>query len=381
MLFNFVVFKPQPLSRYLMISWFGLACVLLLITRFILRTVNERLWKAGIGRRKTVLLGSPAGLSGYQRLLAIQRYHGYELLGWIPESPQASHSSSERVHLPMLGSAERWEDIVHNVGAEVLVVAASAFPDGDGLLGRILQRCKQLRLDVELYSSVLATSNLNYERDEFSGCYRFYARPRWSLGLQRFLKRALDLAIGLIGSVSTLLLTPIIGLLIKLDDGGPVFYRSAYLRQGGNAHYYLKFRTMRVDADQVLGTDEKLRSEFRARHKLMDDPRVTRLGRFLRKSSLDEFPQFFSVLKGDLTFVGPRTIRQDEAVHYGPLVDKLLSVKPGVTGFWQAMGRQTTTYEERVQMDMFYIDHWSIWLDLVLAAKTLWKVLRAEGAY
>jgi exopolysaccharide biosynthesis polyprenyl glycosylphosphotransferase len=380
MLFNSVVFKTHPLSRYLMISWFVLACVLLLFTRFTLRTVNEHLWKAGIGRRRTLLLGSAAGLAAYQQLLAIQRYPGCELLGWIPESPQAANASEERT-LPILGTPECWEHIVQNFGAEVLVVAASAFPDGDQLLGRILQRCKQLRLDVELYSSVLAPSNLNYERDEFSGCFRFYARSRWSIALQRFLKRFVDLAIGLVGSVVTLVLTPMIGLLIKGDDRGPIFYRSAYVGQDGRTRHYLKFRTMRVDADQILETDERLRSEFRMRHKLRDDPRVTRVGRFLRRSSLDEFPQFFSVLKGDLAFVGPRTIRQNEAEHYGLLIDKLLSVKPGVTGFWQAMGRQTTTYEERIHMDMFYIDHWSIWLDLVIVAKTFWKVLKAEGAF
>ncbi len=136
-----------------------------------------------------------------------------------------------------------------------------------------------------------------------------------------------------------------------------------------------------MDADRVLQADVALRSRFCEQQKLIDDPRITRVGRFLRKFSLDEFPQFFSVLTGNLTFVGPRTIRQEESVRYGQQLEKLLSFKPGVTGFWQVMGRQTTTYEERVEMDMFYIDHWSIWLDLVIIAKTFWKVLKAEGAY
>lgn len=381
MLFNFLGFKMQPVSWDLLVSWFGLAFALLLITRFALHAANQRLWKAGIGRRKTVLMGSLTGLSGFQQLLKTQRYRGYELLGWIPESLQAAEFTAGRMSLPILGSPEQWEEIMQSLGAEVLVVAASAFPDGDKFLGRILRRCKNIDFDVELYSSVLATSDLDYERDEFSGCFRLYARPRWSLAVQRVLKRAFDLCIGLVGSLVTLLLTPIIALLIKPSDRGPIFYRSAYLSQNGETHFYLKFRTMRVDADLILERDEKLLSEFRTRHKLVDDPRVTRFGRFLRKFSLDEFPQFFSVLKGDLAFVGPRTIRCNEAERYGALLAKLLSVKPGMTGFWQAMGRQTTTYEERVQMDMFYIDHWSIWLDLVIAAKTFWKVLKAEGAY
>jgi lipopolysaccharide/colanic/teichoic acid biosynthesis glycosyltransferase len=169
--------------------------------------------------------------------------------------------------------------------------------------------------------------------------------------------------------------------LVNLEERGPLFYRSAYLEQDGSMRYYLKFRTMHVDADRILETDETLRTRFREQQKLIDDPRVTRIGRFLRRSSIDEFPQFFSVLKGDLTFVGPRTIRQEEAPRYGPLLEKLLTVKPGVTGFWQVMGRQTTTYQERVHMDMFYVEHWSIWLDLVIIGKTFWKVVKAEGAY
>jgi lipopolysaccharide/colanic/teichoic acid biosynthesis glycosyltransferase len=138
---------------------------------------------------------------------------------------------------------------------------------------------------------------------------------------------------------------------------------------------------MRVDADHVLEQDAKLRSEFSDRHKLEDDPRVTTIGRFLRKTSLDEFPQFFSLLTGDLSFVGPRTIRREEGYRYGANLPRLLTVKPGMTGFWQVMGRQTTTYEERVQMDLFYMEHWSIWLDLFLIGKTFWKVFKCEGAY
>jgi lipopolysaccharide/colanic/teichoic acid biosynthesis glycosyltransferase len=151
--------------------------------------------------------------------------------------------------------------------------------------------------------------------------------------------------------------------------------------QDGAIRFYLKFRTMLVNADRMLEQDASLRTRFREKQKLIDDPRVTRIGHVLRKYSLDEFPQFFSVLKGDLSLVGPRTIRQEEIGHYGQHTRKLLSCKPGLTGFWQVMGRQTTTYRERVHMDMFYIDRWSIWLDLLIIAKTFWKVIRAEGAY
>jgi exopolysaccharide biosynthesis polyprenyl glycosylphosphotransferase len=380
-LFNFVVFRSEVFSRYLLVSWFMLTTVLLVASRFTLRTIYEKLWKAGLCRGRAVLIGSRRWLSNYQQLLSIQRHHGYELVGMLINPEIGEPLPDEILKLPVLGSLEEWETSLAKTGANVLVVASPVGPDAHEWFEELLHRCKRLRVGVELYSGLLATSNFIYEYDEYVGCFRFYAEPRWSLGLQRVVKRGMDLAIGLIGSVLALLLTPIVFVLVKLEDRGPLFYRSSYLGQDGKTRYYLKFRTMRVDADRILETDAALRSRFRVQQKLLDDPRVTRVGRFLRRSSLDEFPQFFDVLRGDLTFVGPRTIRQEEAARYGSHLNKLLSVKPGVTGFWQVMGRQTTTYSERIQMDMFYLDRWSIWLDLVIIFKTLWKVVKAEGAY
>ncbi len=380
-LFNFVVFRSEVFSRYLLVFWFMLACLLLVAMRFTLRAFYEKLWKAGLCRRRAVLTGSPAGLSEYQQLLSIQRHRGYEVVGVLVDSTNTESLSVVVPHLPVLGSLDQWEKCLATVGANVLIVASPVVPYEERWLGELLRRCKELRVDVELYSHILASPNMYYEHDEVSGCFRFDAGPQWSLAVQRAVKRGVDVAIGLVGSTVTLLMTPIVFLLVNLEERGPLFYRSSYLGQDGNTRYYLKFRTMHVDADRILETDAALRSRFRVQQKLLDDPRVTKVGKFLRRYSLDEFPQFFAVLTGDLTFVGPRTIRQEEAARYGSHLNRLLSVKPGVTGFWQVMGRQTTTYSERVQMDMFYLERWSIWLDLIIIIKTFWKVLKAEGAY
>ncbi len=268
-----------------------------------------------------------------------------------------------------------------STSSDLLIVAYPAVAGAGEWVANLLWRCRQRNVDVQLYSGVLATANLSYEIDEYAGSLRFYAQPRWSLTLQRALKRVADLLLGAIGSAFTVLVTPIIGLLIKLEDRGPIFYRSSYVRPDGQDGYYLKFRTMRIDADQVLSRDPEMLKAFLVQHKLTKDPRVTRVGRFLRKYSLDEFPSFFSILRGDISLVGPRTITQAQRPNYGGLLPKLLSVKPGLTGFWQVMGRQTTTYDEKVRLDMFYIDHWSIWLDILIIFKTFWVVIRAEGAY
>jgi exopolysaccharide biosynthesis polyprenyl glycosylphosphotransferase len=379
-LFNFVVFRSEAFSRYLLVSWFTLACVLLVAMRFTLRAFYERLWKAGLCRRRAVLAGSPAGLSEYQQLLSIQRHYGYDLVGVLMDSARVATEREVLPHLPVLDSLDHWDKALSDTGANVLIVTYPAVR-GKEWLGEVLRRCKELRVDVELYSGVLGIANMNYEYDEFSGCFRYYPHPQWSLAVQRAGKRGIDVVIGLIGSVVTLLLTPIIFILVNLEDPGPVFYMREFVGSDGKIHYYPKFRTMLKDADEILHCNPELKAEFVRQYKLKNDPRLLRLGRFMRRFSIDEFPQFFSVLTGKLTFVGPRVICEEEKRLYGELLPKLLSFKPGLTGFWQVMGRQTTTYDERVRMDMFYVERWSIWLDLVIIAKTFWKVLKTEGAY
>jgi exopolysaccharide biosynthesis polyprenyl glycosylphosphotransferase len=371
-LFNFVIFRSEVFSRYLLVSWFMLACVLLIAVRFTLRALQERVWKAGLCRRRALLIGSAAGLSEYQQLLSIQRHYAYDVVGVLTDSTKSASPFAMIPHVPLLGSLNQWERVLANTQANVLIVAHPAVQEGQQWLGELLRRCKHLRVDVELYSCVFATANMNF---------RFYAKAEWSVWVQRAIKRGIDVVIGLIGSLVTLLLTPIVWLLVNLEDRGPVFYLREFVGTDGQIHYYRKFRTMLKNADDILRSDPDLKAAFVRQYKLKDDPRLLRIGRFMRRFSLDEFPQFFSVLSGKLTFVGPRVISAEERHRYGALLPKLLSSKPGLTGFWQVMGRQTTTYQERVCMDMFYVDRWSIWLDLVIIAKTFWKVLKAEGAY
>jgi exopolysaccharide biosynthesis polyprenyl glycosylphosphotransferase len=377
---NFMVFKTG-FSRYLMVIWYLAAMIALLGVRFALRLAYGALWERGIARKNTLLVGSASKLFDLQKLLSIQRYRGYEMLGIVPtgeEPPERLAANG----LPVLGMIDRWQEIMReNQTEQVIVVLEERTPQAHQLVSEVLKCCLADGVDVQVYSDVFASREFNYELDEFSGFFRFFAAPRWSKPLHRAAKKLLDLAAGGVGSAITVLVFPVVALLIKLDHGGPVFYRSEFLDCQGNIHYYLKFRTMYTNAQEILEQDPALKAKFEEKHKLVDDPRVTRVGRLLRKYSIDEWPQFFSVLRGQLTLVGPRTISSKEAARYGEYLAKLLSVKPGLSGFWQVMGRQLTTYQERIQMDMFYIDHWSIWLDLWIVAKTFWKVLRAEGAY
>jgi lipopolysaccharide/colanic/teichoic acid biosynthesis glycosyltransferase len=194
------------------------------------------------------------------------------------------------------------------------------------------------------------------------------------------LKRLIDIA----GSAALILLTSplllLIALLVKLQDGGPILYRRRVVGHRGEFDAY-KFRSMRTDADAFLLANAALRAEFERNFKLKSDPRVTSLGALLRKYSFDELPQLFNVIRGQMSLVGPRMITPAELQKYGPYQGRLLTVKPGLTGYWQVHGRQETSYHDRVAMDMFYIDHWSIALDLKILLYTPLKVVRGEGAY
>jgi lipopolysaccharide/colanic/teichoic acid biosynthesis glycosyltransferase len=149
----------------------------------------------------------------------------------------------------------------------------------------------------------------------------------------------------------------------------------------GKQFYALKFRTMVLNGDEVLAQHPELKEELTRNHKLKNDPRITKIGAFLRKFSLDEIPQLFNVLKRDMSLVGPRMISPEEVSMYKQFDMNLLTVLPGMTGVWQVSGRSDVTYEERVRLDMYYIRNWSIWLDLQLLFQTIPAVLKSRGAY
>ena len=181
-----------------------------------------------------------------------------------------------------------------------------------------------------------------------------------------------------------LLLSPLfiaIAIAVKLDSPGPVFHRRKVLGVNGREFYAWKFRTMVVDGDKLIEADPALKAELEANYKLKDDPRVTRLGHFLRKWSLDELPQLFNILAGDMSLVGPRMITCPELGKYDQWDINLLTVRPGITGLWQVSGRSDVSYEQRVSYDMYYVRNWSIWLDLQLLFQTIPAVLKKRGAY
>lgn len=197
-------------------------------------------------------------------------------------------------------------------------------------------------------------------------------------------KRLLEIVLAGIGVVLAFLPGVVLALLVKLSTRGSVFYRAKRLGQYGKPIEVLKFRTMHADADKelerLLAENPELKEEWEKNFKLHNDPRVTRIGRFLRRTSLDELPQFWNVLKGEMALIGPRPIVPREVPLYGKDYPVFASVKPGITGLWQVSGRSDVSYSERVALDVFYVNNWSIWLDCYIFWATFNAVLFCRGA-
>jgi lipopolysaccharide/colanic/teichoic acid biosynthesis glycosyltransferase len=197
----------------------------------------------------------------------------------------------------------------------------------------------------------------------------------------RYSKALLDYAVVIPTIIFILPLLIILALAVKLDSPGPVIYRRRVLGRDGRVFNAFKFRTMYVNGDEILAQYPKLRAELNVNYKLKHDPRVTRIGQLLRKYSLDELPQLFNILFQDMSLIGPRIITPNEIAKYGWHGRTLVTVLPGLTGLWQVSGRSDTSYDERVVLDMHYINNWSIWLDIKILLQTVPAVLRGDGAY
>jgi exopolysaccharide biosynthesis polyprenyl glycosylphosphotransferase len=363
---------------WLILGW--LFSFLLVATgRFALRRGVYYLRRHGWFLSPAVIIGANReGVSLAQQLLAWTT-SGLHVIGFVDKKLPPGHVVGHEFEV--LGPVEALDQIVREHQVEEIILASSAISARDNLL-QVFQRygisnTVNLRLSSGLYEIV--TTGLTVR--EFAYVPLVGVNKVRLTGFDHALKFLLDYAITLPGVILLAPLYLLIALAIRLDSPGPVFHQRRVMGVNGTQYGAFKFRTMRIDGDQILAQRPDLRAELALNHKLKSDPRVTRIGRLLRRTSLDELPQLFNVLRREMSLVGPRMIAPDEMAKYDQWGINLLTVKPGITGLWQVSGRSNISYQQRVQMDMYYIRNWSIWLDLQLLWQTLPAVLKGTGAY
>lgn len=294
------------------------------------------------------------------------------------DDPELLPGTEERT--PLLSLTRFFESAGH-FSAEFALVA---MPQCDrGRLEALFDRLSRHFRTIVLVPDLAVRSSLWAKSLDFFGVLGLQLEQKLLDPRRLLFKRCLDVLVGVVLGLLLLPLFLALALLIKLESPGPIVYGHRRIGRHGNTFTILKFRTMAADADQVLerylAEHADLRAEWEANHKLKKDPRITRMGHFLRKWSLDELPQLWNVLKGDLSLVGPRPIVEDEIRLYDKFYTEYTQVLPGMTGLWQVSGRNDTSYDERIGLDMYYVRNWSIWMDIYIVLKTLPVVLEGKG--
>jgi Undecaprenyl-phosphate galactose phosphotransferase WbaP len=336
--------------------------------------------------RKTKLGGIPAVIYGGGSLgrLIVDHLLQSERLGYVPVLILDDTQEGDAYQcIPIIHDTRIGPEIVKRFNIRMAIVAMPEL-DQNALTDLLNYSVAAFRYNV-LIPDFFNVTNIWMTIRDFDGILGFVSTNRLKMPWNWAIKRFMDIGIVILGGLLLLPLFLVIALLVKISSPGPVLYGHTRLGLQGVPFKAYKFRSMVIDADQrlqaLLASDPKMQEEWEARHKLKNDPRVTRIGQFLRRTSLDEFPQLLNILKGEMSLVGPRPIVQDEAQKYGEDFGRIFSVKPGLSGLWQVSGRSDTDYAERVAFDTYYLQSWSVWLDMWVLYKTLGAVIRGKGAY
>ncbi|MSU09389.1 undecaprenyl-phosphate galactose phosphotransferase WbaP [Veillonellaceae bacterium WCA-693-APC-5D-A] len=333
-------------------------------------------------REQILLIG--AGKTAERLLSALEKdpCYCYQVAGILDDHPV---SESLPGKYPVLGGFGDAACVIQERHIHTLIIAAPGLPE-EGM--------KKLLYSVQhLTDTILFTPNLvgiPLGSVEISTLFVeqltvIKSKNNLSRRANRLVKFVFDMVLTLVGTLAILPLLLALSILVGIDNKGRIFFAHRRVGRNGREFPCYKFQTMVPDADKVLiqylSVNAAARREWEDSFKLTNDPRVTRLGAFLRKTSLDELPQVFNVLRGEMSLVGPRPIVRAEIAKYGKNIREYYMVRPGITGMWQTSGRSDTTYEERVAMDTWYVRNWSIWLDIKYLIKTFTTVISRKGAY
>lgn len=357
--------------------WAGSAYVAVALTlafeRRIARGVFRRLRETGRLTRRTIIVGADSSAVRLARTMSARPDLGYTPVGFV-----GGGNAAVLTGLPRLGSLNRIEQIAADVKASGVVVSMSAV-DRD-TVNRLSRRLTDAGLHVTLSTHLEDIDVSRLRMYELDGQAMMYIEPTIRDGWRRTAKRAFDLSLALVGIVLTAPIVLGAMIAIRLDSKGPMFFAQYRVGKDGSLFRMIKLRTMVADAEERKSMLLEQNESDGPLFKIRDDPRITRVGRLLRKTSVDEFPQFWNVIRGEMSFVGPRPALPNEVEQWPEKVHERLRVLPGITGRWQVSGRSDTSFEEYTRLDLHYVDNWSLMHDIRIMVKTVAVVVRGSGA-
>jgi exopolysaccharide biosynthesis polyprenyl glycosylphosphotransferase len=362
---------------WLLISWL-VTTLTVGMGRFAVRRVVYRLRRKGRFLTATIIVGADEEGQAIAEQITSNLTSGVWLAGFIDDNlPKGTEVLRG---LRVLGTTSTARALVYNLDVQELVVSSSAL-SREKLLELFRTFGNSDNVNVRLSSGLFEIMTTGLRVKEIGHVPLLSLNQMRLTGADVVLKKVFDYVGATLGLIMLSPLFLLIAIAIKRSSPGPVFHRRRVVGAGGKEFDAFKFRTMVVNADEVLEQYPELKAEFEENFKLKDDPRITPIGKILRKLSIDEMPQLINVLRGEMSLVGPRMITAEEVAKYGKWRMNLLTVNPGITGLWHVSGRSDVDYEGRVRLDMHYIRNYTVWLDLQVLFQTIPSVLRKEGAY
>lgn len=367
----------RDFSRWVFILFVALDLVFLCGWRVLAR-VMFRVGRMPTAERRVLIVGT--GEVGQRVGQMIQEYQsmGLNLSGYLDEIPPNEEQVGDFV-VHVLGRVEDVREVAEagNINDVVIALPQRDYAQINELVVALHDLPVQVRVVPDYFSLALYRASV----EDFGGLPMINLRDPALNDVQRLVKRIFDLALASILLTAALLPMAIITLLIKMDSEGPILFRQMRVGENGRLFAMYKFRSMIVGADKMVGDVTEVTKEGHVLFKKADDPRVTRVGRFLRHTSLDELPQLLNVLKGDMSLVGPRPELPWLVGQYEPWQHKRLAVPQGMTGWWQINGRADKPLHLHTEDDLYYVQNYSLWMDIYILLKTPWVVVRGKGAY
>jgi exopolysaccharide biosynthesis polyprenyl glycosylphosphotransferase len=368
----------MPLSRSFLALTFLLGTPLLIFERYAVRQWVHAARRNGSLMHRVLAVGGPSGINEVVDVLRRASFIGYEVVGACLPTGVAVEPS--RFPVPVVGTVADTRRLCDELGADTVLVARGGF-DSALELRRIAWDLEGSSIDLVVVPSLTDVAGPRIHMRPVAGLPLLHVEQPQAGSAGGLSKRVFDLvfASAALAVLSPLLL--VVATLVKLQDGGPVLFRQARVGRVGQPFGMLKFRSMVMDAEARLEELIALNESDGVLFKMKEDPRITRVGRFLRRYSLDELPQLLNVIRGEMSLVGPRPPLPSEVDQYAVDVHRRLLVRPGLTGLWQVSGRSGLSWDESVRLDLYYVDNWSMMSDLVIVARTVRAVLGKTGAY
>ena len=375
----FVVFRLPGARTQLMFA-LPIGLLVLLIQRWAWRRWLNGKRRVGLFTSRAIVTGSRDDIEYVIRRLERDGKLGYSVVGIATTDMVEADMDVDGKTYPRVGSTHSVAANARQLSADTIIVASRPDDDPD-FIKRLSWQLEGTAAELILSSRLADVAGPRISLRPIDGLPLIHVRIPEFEGGQHVLKRALDIVVATIALIPIALITPVIGLLIAFDNRGPVFFRQVRVGRDGREFVMLKFRTMRVSAEAELAALIEQNEGSGPLFKLKRDPRITRLGAILRKFSIDELPQFWNVLRGDMSVVGPRPPLPSEVTSYNGTVYRRLYIKPGITGLWQISGRSDLSWEESVRLDLRYVENWSVMTDLMIMWRTAKVMIAPKGAY